>query len=453
MSQSRPCSALMFALLLPVALMPLADLLRHLGQGNQLWQLLLAGAGEAIQEALPILLAISLARGLERERLTSQPLNALLGYLVMSRTVVGLLGQPQDLAILCALLSAWISARAHPHLARVRLPARMRIYTTDVLVLIQNACLCLLAALPLAGLWHLLEPELLALGREGIRWPQGDWLLGSLLPIMSLLGLASELLAHCAQGEHALAIQAGSAASTLVGLPMLGVMLMLAAHRQKLPRHQGLWLLLLLATLTTGHGQPMLLALLVFYRPLFWLFLLLSGLVMTVSLTLGAQWQPHLPGGLLHLLLHPHPPLADNHFLALALLTLILSVLLGRLCLRLFPLIPLRQTEQEPCAPVSADISLLAIDYLKAIGGLGNIVSVAAQQHYLQLEVEQAQAVDRHALLALGVLTQFDEQPQRLQLLVGPLAGSLAEKIQQLASRQSVDLQPRRFALRPYQIH
>jgi len=78
---------------------------------------------------------------------------------------------------------------------------------------------------------------------------------------------------------------------------------------------------------------------------------------------------------------------------------------------------------------------------------------VAAQQHYLQLEVEQPQGVDRHALLSLGVLTQFDEQPQRLQLLVGPLATSLAEKIQQLARRQSVDLQPRRFALRPYQIH
>ena len=179
--------------------MPLADLLRQLGQGDQLWQWLLAGAGEAIQDTLPALLTISLARGLEHERLTSQPLNALLGYLVMSQTVAGLLGHAQDLAIPCALLSAWISARAHPRLAKLRLPARMRIYTTDVLVLLQNALLCLLLALPLAGLWHLLEPELLALGREGIQWPQGDWLLGSLLPLMSLLGLEPALLAHCAQ--------------------------------------------------------------------------------------------------------------------------------------------------------------------------------------------------------------------------------------------------------------
>ncbi|WP_345013278.1 hypothetical protein [Pseudaeromonas paramecii] len=453
MSATRPCSALMFALLLPVALLPLADLLRQLGQGDQLWQLLLAGAGEAIQEALPILLAIALARGLERERLTSQPLNALLGYLVMSQTVAGLLNPPEDLAIPCALLSAWVSARAHPRLAKVRLPARLRIYTTDALILVQNALLCLLLALPLAGLWHWLAPELWALARDGIRWPQGDWLLGSLLPIMTLLGLAPKLLANLVQSGPSEAVQAAIAASTLVGLPVLGIQLLRAARRQQLPRHQGLWLLLLLACLASGHSQPMLLALLVFYRPLFWLHLLLSGLVMTLSLSLAARWQTELPGGLLALVWQPHALLTNAAGWLLALLTLILSLLLSRLCLRWFPLIPLKEPEQEPSAPVSADISLLAIDYLKAIGGLGNIVSVAAQQHYLQLEVEQPQSVDRHALLALGVLTQFDEQPQRLQLLAGPLAGSLAEKIQQLASRQSVDLQPRRFALRPYQIH
>lgn len=453
MSATRPCSALMFALLLPVALLPLADLLRQLGQGDQLWQLLLAGAGNAIQEALPVLLAIALARGLERERLTSQPLNALLGYLVMSQTVAGLLQTPsQELAIPCALLSAWVSARAHPRLAKVRLPARLRIYTTDALILLQNALLCLLLALPLAGLWHWLAPELWALAREGIRWPQGDWLLGSLLPIMTLLGLAPKLLAHLALNGPSQAVQAAIAASTLVGLPVLGIQLLRAARRQQLLRHQGLWLLLLLACLASGHSQPMLLALLVFYRPLFWLHLLLGGLVMTLSLSLAAQWHWH-QGGLLSLLWHPQSLQANAAGWLLALLTLILSLLLSRLCLRWLPLIPLKEPEREPSAPVSADISLLAIDYLKAIGGLGNIVSVAAQQHYLQLEVEQPQAVDRHALLALGVLTQFDEQPQRLQLLAGPLAGPLAEKIQQLASRQSVDLQPRRFALRPYQLH
>ena len=88
--------------------------------------------------------------------------------------------------------------------------------------------------------------------------------------------------------------------------------------------------------------------------------------------------------------------------------------------------------------------------YLKALGGIGNLISMTATLTYLTVEVENPALLDEAALQRLGVITRFELDSHKLQLLIGPIAVQLDEKIQLLAARQSLDLQPRELQIAPF---
>ena len=62
----------------------------------------------------------------------------------------------------------------------------------------------------------------------------------------------------------------------------------------------------------------------------------------------------------------------------------------------------------------------------------------------------EAALLDEAALQRLGVITRFELDSHKLQLLIGPIAVQLDEKIQLLAARQSLDLQPRELQIAPF---
>ncbi len=142
-------------------------------------------------------------------------------------------------------------------------------------------------------------------------------------------------------------------------------------------------------------------------------------------------------------------------FYTLGTIALLLYTAGCNLCLKLFPLTPqfwesTQPAEAERNHHANSDLSLLAIGYLKALGGIGNLISMAATLTYLTVEVENPELLDEAALQKLGVITRFELDSHKLQLLIGPIAVQLDEKIQLLAARQSLDLQPRALQIAPF---
>jgi len=104
--------------------------------------------------------------------------------------------------------------------------------------------------------------------------------------------------------------------------------------------------------------------------------------------------------------------------------------------------------KELPAAP--KDISLLAVNYVKALGGFGNLQSMSASRTHLLIELESDEPVDYGSLQKLGVMDHEWQEEHKLSLFIGPLSQLLNEKIQGLATRQGLDLQPRAFQLAPF---
>lgn len=117
---------------------------------------------------------------------------------------------------------------------------------------------------------------------------------------------------------------------------------------------------------------------------------------------------------------------------------------------RTLPLVAALQ--RRHCEPPAEprDISLLAVNYVKALGGFGNLQSMSATRTHLQIELENSDLVNFACLPKLGVMDNELGNNHRLSLFIGPLAQLLNEKIQGLASRQGLDLQPRAAQLAPF---
>src|SRR5688572_8481936 len=85
------------ALMLPIAVLPVAALLLRLGQGDLLDMPAIAAAGGAIFENLGLLFAIGVAVGLAKENHGAAGLAAVVGYLIATQGAKVLIDVPVDL--------------------------------------------------------------------------------------------------------------------------------------------------------------------------------------------------------------------------------------------------------------------------------------------------------------------------------------------------------------------
>jgi PTS system N-acetylglucosamine-specific IIC component len=86
------------ALMLPIAVLPLAGLLLRLGQPDLLDMAAIAAAGDAIFSNLGILFAIGVAVGLAKENHGAAGLAGVVGYLVATKGAEVLLAVPPEVS-------------------------------------------------------------------------------------------------------------------------------------------------------------------------------------------------------------------------------------------------------------------------------------------------------------------------------------------------------------------
>src|SRR5271166_160278 len=82
------------ALMLPIAVLPIAGLLLRLGQPDLLGWAAMAAAGDAIFSNLGLLFAVGVGVGLARENNGAAGLAALVGFLVTTHAVAALMAAP-----------------------------------------------------------------------------------------------------------------------------------------------------------------------------------------------------------------------------------------------------------------------------------------------------------------------------------------------------------------------
>src|ERR1700741_1222693 len=120
------------ALMLPIAVLPIAGLLLRLGQPDLLNIAFLAAAGEAVFLNLGILFAIGVAVGLARENHGAAGLASMVGYLVATRgaEVLGALppGGLAKLSVPVGILSGLIAGGLYNRFSDIRLPSYLAFF-------------------------------------------------------------------------------------------------------------------------------------------------------------------------------------------------------------------------------------------------------------------------------------------------------------------------------------
>ncbi len=169
------------ALMLPIAVLPIAGLLLRLGQPDLLGWAAMAAAGDAIFSNLGLLFAVGVGVGLARENNGAAGLAALVGFVVTTRAVetlmaippsvtAQLVGPARDLAVAAfktrelaklsvpvGLLSGIIAGTSYNRFSNVTLPSYLSFFGGRRLVPIISGFVGLALAAVLGYAWPVLE--------------------------------------------------------------------------------------------------------------------------------------------------------------------------------------------------------------------------------------------------------------------------------------------------------
>src|ERR1700736_813712 len=180
------------ALMLPIAVLPIAGLLMRLGQPDLLNFPSMEAAGQAIFANLGLLFAIGVAVGLARENHGAAGLASVVGYLVTTKgaevlisvppeALAGLTGQAHDLAVAAykahelgklsvpaGILSGLIAGALYNRFSDIRLPSYLAFFGGRRFVPIASGFVGLMLAAVFGWEWQRLEAGMDALSRSAL---------------------------------------------------------------------------------------------------------------------------------------------------------------------------------------------------------------------------------------------------------------------------------------------
>src|ERR1700728_4508566 len=149
------------ALMLPIAVLPIAGLLLRLGQPDLLGWAAMAAAGEAVFSNLGLLFAVGVGVGLARENHGAAGLAALVGFVVTMRAVETLLAAPPGslakLSIPVGLSSGIIAGVSYNRFGNITLPSYLSFFGGRSVVPIVSGLAGLVLAAILGYAWPHLE--------------------------------------------------------------------------------------------------------------------------------------------------------------------------------------------------------------------------------------------------------------------------------------------------------
>lgn len=442
------------ALMLPIAVLPIAGLLLRVGQPDLLGWTAMAAAGEAVFSNLGLLFAVGVGVGLARDNHGAAGLAALVGFLVTTHAVDTLLAAPPGslakLSIPVGLLSGIIAGVAYNRFGNINLPSYLSFFGGRRFVPIVSG----LAGLVLAGVlgyaWPYLEHGMDATSHAILG--AGSWGLfayGVLNRILIVTGLhhilnnvawfivgdyhgaTGDLKRFFAGDPTAGAFMSGFFPIMMFGLPGACLAMYHTARPERRAAVGGLLLSLGLTSLLTGVTEPVEFTFMFLAPVLYALHAVATGLAMVIMNFFGVRLGFSFSAGLFDYVLnfnHAQRPLLLLPIGAayFALYYVGFRVLIVRLNLAT----PGREAEDSAAKPyAAAPVAARGQAFLTALGGAANLSEVDACTTRLRLVLADNEAVDEAALERLGSRGLLRPSARGLQVVLGPIADQVADEI------------------------
>ncbi|MES2291455.1 MAG: N-acetylglucosamine-specific PTS transporter subunit IIBC [Pseudomonadota bacterium] len=462
------------ALMLPIAVLPVAGLLLRLGQSDMLDIAFIAAAGDAIFSNLGLIFAIGVAVGLARENNGAAGLAGAVAFLVTVEGGKSLLAIPPDVAasftdaasrglaeaawktkelgklsvpagILSGLTAGWLYNRY----SGIKLPEYLAFFGGRRFVPIAAGFAGLIGAAIFGLGFPALETGIDALSRWVVGAGSiGLFVYGVLNRLLIVTGLHHILnnIAWFILGDYHGATgdlkrffagdpQAGAFMSGFFPVMMFGLpAACLAMYRSALPERRkavgGMLLSLALTSLLTGVTEPIEFTFMFLAPILYAVHAVLTGLAMVIMDLLGVKLGFGFSAGLIDYILNFGLATRPLVLIPVGIVYFVIYYAAFRLCIVRFDL---KTPGREPVAtadavdevaPATDDDQAAAL--VRALGGPGNLATIDACTTRLRLTLVDPARVDEAALRFNGARGIVRPGGNALQVVMGPAADRIA---------------------------
>ena len=466
------------ALMLPIAVLPIAALLLRLGQADMLDLPFVAAAGNAIFSNLGLLFAAGVAVGLARENHGAAALAGVVAYVVATEGAKALLRLPPDtlnaseleqaawrakeiakLSVPAGILSGITAGLLYNRFSTIKLPDYLAFFGGRRFVPIAAGLAGIVGAVAFGYGFPGFEAAVDALSRWVVgAGPLGLFLYGVLNRLLLVTGLhhilnniawfligdfhgkTGDLNRFFAGDPTAGAFMSGFFPVMMFGLPAA----CLAMYRNALPDRRkavgGLLVSVALTSLLTGVTEPIEF-LFIFLAPLlFALHAVLTGVAMVIMDALGVKLGFGFSAGLFDYALNYGLATRPLLLLPVGAAYFFIYYVTFSWCIRRFDLAtPGREQIEESLASLPG--ARRGEQFVAALGGAANLRSIDACTTRLRLSLRDPHGIDEGMLKSLGSRGIVRPGGNSVQIVLGPIADQVVDEIRaaSVSSKQRTD--------------
>jgi PTS system N-acetylglucosamine-specific IIC component len=468
------------ALMLPIAVLPIAGLLLRLGQHDLFNSVTMAAAGGAIFSNLGLLFAIGVAVGLARENHGAAGLAAVVAYLIATNGAAVLIAVPPEtladfsdrardlasnaykaqeinkLSVLVGILSGLMSGALYNRFYRVNLPSYLSFFGGRRFVPIVSGLGGLVLALAFGTCWEWLERGMDALSQSVLHaGALGLFAYGVLNRVLIVTGLhhiinniawfllgdyhgvTGDMKRFVAGDPSAGAFMAGFFPVIMFGLPAACLAMYHTARPEQRKLVGGLLGSIALTSVLTGVTEPIEFTFMFLAPALYAVHAVLTGVAFIIMNALGVKLGFNFSAGVYDYILYYSRATRPLWLLPVGAGYFALYYFLFRFVIVRFDLkTPGRGAEESaPAAAPASTPSGSVLEWIAALGGAANLRSVDACTTRLRLTIATQASVDPRLLERLGARGLVRPAEHALQVVVGTHADQLAGEIRAALQR------------------
>ncbi|WP_244814526.1 N-acetylglucosamine-specific PTS transporter subunit IIBC [Caballeronia sp. Lep1P3] len=456
------------ALMLPIAVLPVAGLLLRLGQPDVFNIKMIADAGDAIFSNLPLLFAIGVAVGFAKDNNGTAGLAGAIGYLIET-AVMKDINDKLNMGVLSGIVAGMVAGYLYNRYKDIKLPEYLAFFGGKRFVPIVTGVVCLVlgivfgyvwqpiqAAIDAAGTWlttagaigtfvfGVLNRILLVTGLHHIINSLAWFVFGSFTPPDGGAVVHGDLHRFFAGDKTAGGFMTGFFPIMMFGLPAACLAMFHEAPKERRAVVGGLLFSMALTAFLTGVTEPIEYSFMFLAPVLYGIHAVLTGLSLAICSALGIHLGFTFSAGAIDYVLNYG--LSQRGWLAIP-IGLVYGIVyygLFRFFIRKFnmatpgrePATTDAQTDATPVgvpgvaggyAPAAANTR--AAKYIAALGGASNLTLVDACTTRLRLSVADTDAVSEPQLKTIGARGVLKRGKTNVQVIIGPEADLIADEI------------------------
>lgn len=454
------------ALMLPIAVLPVAGILLRLGQPDVFDIKLIADAGGAIFENLPLLFAIGVAVGFAKDNNGVAALAGAIGYLV-EIAVMKDINDKLNMGVLSGIIAGIVAGLLYNRYKDIKLPDYLAFFGGKRFVPIVTGLACVVLGIALGYVWQLVQAAIDATGHwltnagaigvfiygtlnrlllvtglhhiiNSLAW----FVFGTFTPSIGGAAVTGDLHRFFAGDPRAGGFMTGFFPIMMFGLPAACLAMFDEAAKERRALVGGLLFSMALTSFLTGVTEPIEFSFMFLAPVLYVIHAVLTGLSLAICQALGVHLGFTFSAGAIDYVLNYG--LSTKGWLAIPIGIVYAVVYYGlfRFFIRKFNM---ATPGREPAtAEAQADLFAAggfvastdgvsvpprAVRYIAALGGASNLTLVDACTTRLRLCVVDSDKVSEADLKAIGVRGVLKRDARNIQVVIGPEADLIADEI------------------------